>query len=428
MEECILRSFVPVLFILCLQACAGVALAEPSTATTQVEKLLSSGRYQLIDQMEKEIRASKQVDDEDRPALSVLYRALAGVNLGSDAAWRARRQLLEKWRDADGDSFIPKLVLANHYYYYAWWLRSTQVGPKLSRAQVDGFRANLRESFWLASSITFSADDDPAWWELMLWLGVAQGWPKLLFNQTYSHAVALRPDYFLYHLAKAQYVSARWYGSREEFVAYVDAVTEKYGKDFGDRLYGRLQWNLRLPNMFDSGQASWPKTRQSYEAIVKAWPTRRNNKEFAELACMAKDWKFAANSIAAMDPPVTVDEKNGLYLRQCKREADGYNAVAIKRPAEAPAITNAATKKSSPVPAHWAQPEANEQDVPAEKEHVSDAAEIAAVAGDKVPYEKQRNAVLDVAKRNPAIISMIDARKIRLLEKDLAQVILLVAT
>ena len=426
MEECVVRWMIVVLCGVSFATCAADHKGPATEA--KVVRLLTQGRYKQIDRMERHLRTSNAINDEDQPALYTFYKALAGSGMKTEAKWDERLKLLEKWKDEDTESYVPTLALAKYYYFYGWWLRSTRAASALSKRQVTGFQNNLRESLRLADSITAQAYDDPAWYGLILWLGVAQGWPKPAFDQMYDKAVAVRPDYLPLLYAKATYLSARWYGSDQEFAAYVDYASQKYGRYFGNRLYGRLQYSLQIDEMFDTGQADWEKTKQSYAAIVSAYPTRRSHKEFAELACMAEDWEVAAKNLAAMNPRVSTDEGSGLYLWRCELYAKQYTeAIANRSAAEVKASVEKINDRSSDIGLRWQRPAITLDAPTKEGESIADAAKIAAVASDRVSYRMRRDIVFDVAKHDPAVISLMDEHQIELLERDFAAVVYQVA-
>lgn len=186
---------------------------------------------------------------------------------------------------------------------------------------MDRFRQSNDEANALLSSVAETAKQHPAYWELLLRLGVPRATPLIEFNALYSQATLLRPDYLPYHGTKAQYLQRRWHGSHRAYNNHIDYSVEKYAPIFDDRLYGRLQNWTRTQTMFDSGRSDWQRTKLSFEEIIAFKPTPRNHFQFARLACIARDWSTMMNQLsAAKIEPTNLEWSSGHYNR-CRDEA-----------------------------------------------------------------------------------------------------------
>ncbi|MBD3648172.1 MAG: DUF4034 domain-containing protein, partial [Pseudomonadales bacterium] len=273
-------------------------------------ELLFEKNFIELSRVEAELQSNRELSDRDLTELDRFYREVGGYRLSSEEAWQSRKELIFEWIEAQPESDAAILALGLHYYRYGWYLRGTSVRNKLDMTQVVPFADYMGRALKRALSVSSDATKNPAWWQLILGIAVAQGWPQPIFNVTYERAVERFPWYLPYHLFKSQYVSQRWYGSHESLAEFTESSAKRFPEYFGNRMYARLQWHMRLNDMFENGQTKWPLVRDSFQSIVAKYPERQNYMEFAILACLARDGRTLKELMPLVAPPPTPTEWN----------------------------------------------------------------------------------------------------------------------
>ncbi len=91
--------------------------------------------------------------------------------------------------------------------------------------------------------------------------------------------------------ARANFLLPRWYGKPGEWEKVAEDAIEAQGPS-GAETYARVI-TYRSPfygNLFSETKASWTKTRQGYEDMIKHFPgSMRNLNNYCRLACLAGD-------------------------------------------------------------------------------------------------------------------------------------------
>lgn len=361
---------------------------------------------------ERILRESTATTPTDIPLLHVFYRKLGGDQFDSEAEWLARAALLEAWMNQN-KSDASKIALAYHLYRYGWWIRGTKSASGTFDNRMDRFRENLDDAQSLLISIANSSADNPAYWELMLYLGTARSIPRLQFEAYYAIAALQRPDYFPIHAAKAQFLEVRWHGSNRQFRQFVDDASVKFDPIFEGRLLGRLEHFSRSRDMFSSGRSNLSKIAESFERIFEKDDDPENYFQMAKLACIAQDWVMTETNLVRADSRPTPAQWPTDHFEYCAKEA---NSSGI-------GLTIGELRERSDLKLA----DAHIPEIEVEIDAAQDAATIAELANDQTQYSDLLKAVNEIAERNPKVLRLLDDHSILLLEKDLERILLTIA-
>jgi hypothetical protein len=277
-------------------ACNDGSLISPAAATVnEVSALLHHRDFAKLNQLAEKYRVEKSLGEDGKPNLLGFYSGVSNAiaNCGdvkqSEKQWTDHRKLLLDWRKVSPNAVAPTLALAQFMTAYAWHARGsgysstvTQDGQKLFDERIEEAKAQLQK-------MDADARNNPEWYVGMLKVALAQGWDKPDFDALFREAIAKFPTYYPLYNHKASFYNPKWYGSNEEFQAFLNATVQATAPELGETMYARLEASQGEREMFRTGQADWKRMAAGLDRINKDFPGPWNLNVYAKYACFASD-------------------------------------------------------------------------------------------------------------------------------------------
>jgi hypothetical protein len=292
-------------------------------ATDEHLALLMSRAYDKIDRAAEEARAKQLSLSDGQPVLTAIYAGAAGCACGNrltDELWQVRKQRLEEWLKLKPDSTTARLSRAAFLVKYAWMARGGGYANTVNPEGWKLFRERMEEGRKALESLDAKTKRDAGWYEMMLDVGLSQGWPRDKYDAIFFEAVEKYPYYTPFYFSRMQFHSPRWYGTAEEAKRVADDAVERTRSRWGEILYTRLNWAMMDYQMFRNGQADWPRMKTGFEQLVKAYPDPWNVNNFGKFACLARDYRTLSALLPKIgDTPIVLAWENDInYFQQCR--------------------------------------------------------------------------------------------------------------
>ncbi len=260
-------------------------------------QLLLRGDFNEVEDALLYARDLSRKSADGQPILGAFYLGVGGCvkylcDRLSENEWADKLALLYKWKRDYPSSVAAHLSIVLHHIGHGWSVRGSGYRKTVSPHQWDVFHKKVNAAFVLLGEVGDKAKQDPAWFEAMLSIGLAQQWEEARYSRIYHEGIALYPAYLPIHFWASAYFSPRWYGSVEKLNKFVtDAVDNRNTKKaIGDgSLYARIHGNLWTNKMFMNGQTVWFTMKESFRQMIDFYPTRWNINNFAKFSCIAGD-------------------------------------------------------------------------------------------------------------------------------------------
>ena len=288
-----MRTTLLILCVLATSAAAQSISPRPlQRATDDHLALLMSRAYDSLDQAADEARAKELALSDGQPLLAAIYAGAIGCACGNqltDELWQVRKQRLEEWAKRNPQSTTARLALAAFPVKYAWMARGGGYSQTVSPEGWKLFSQRMEEGRKSLLAVNGKARQDAGWYEMMLDVGLAQGWPHEKYDALFSEAVEKYPYYTPFYFSRMNFYDERWYGSAEESKRVMDEAVARTRERWGEILYARLNWLMADDMMFATGRTDWPRMKSGFEQLVKEYPDPWNVHNFAKFACYASD-------------------------------------------------------------------------------------------------------------------------------------------
>jgi hypothetical protein len=287
--------------------------------------LLRSGDFQGLETLAANLRAKSLLLSDGQPALSGFYAGVSKcVEMGcgdermAPEDWQAHQELLARWALKFPDSITAKTATAMYWKEYGWFARGVGYANTVSQDQWATFKSRVEKARTLFEAIRTRKDRDAAWYDGMLSVALAQGWPDTAFDEIYEEGIGRFPGYLPLYFAKAAQVSPRWGGSQSAYSRYVDSVVKATSKDMGETMYARLNWSSWSPSMFVDGQADWPRMKRGFDRLTRDYPDPWNINAYAKFSCLAGDVLTLKQLLAKIGQTPILDQWGSMgFYSQC---------------------------------------------------------------------------------------------------------------
>lgn len=203
-------------------------------------------------------------------------------DIGEEKDWRPWFQKIDEWREEFPDSITLPVVLARGWLDYA---------AESHDQTSDDAVQNARTVLELAANLPAR---DPHWYAAMEEVAVRAKWASEDFDKLLNEAAAAEPTYYNYYQIAAEYAFGHdWDRGTLDRVAEKAAALDP---DEGRAAYARTVWFMEnhQSNVFADTTVTWPKLRQGFLDMQKAYPNSRwNTNAFCRYAVLAKDRETA---------------------------------------------------------------------------------------------------------------------------------------
>lgn len=247
--------------------------------------------YRNLEAASVEAHSPSSVIGDGQPRLAAIYMGTAGCVCGdsrTEGRWNLRGERLREWTKNYPNSVTARVALAWYPVKLGWTVRGTGYANTVSPEAWKQFYKYLDEARGALNGLDADAKNDPGWFEAMLEIANAQGWPREQYEALYEQARRKHPDYLPIYFAAANHHSPKWGGSIEDLQTFIDRATEATRPRLGETLYARLVWS-EWRTLGDT-PIDWQRMKAGFERIVRDYPDPWNINNYAQFACSNQDW------------------------------------------------------------------------------------------------------------------------------------------
>ncbi|MES2296256.1 MAG: hypothetical protein V4582_04400 [Pseudomonadota bacterium] len=256
--------------------------------------MLQDGNFTQLDALAEHYRQGNVRDTDGAQKIARFYESLGADENDGDMhtepspAWENRARLIAKWKMAAPASITAKLAEATFFLRYGQYARGYYASDRVSAAARQLHKERIAKALALLEAMPGVASKDPQWYGLALEIGLAQEWTRQKFDAMYAKAIARFPDQLIYYYTAATFNSSRYFGSREQFNAYVESAVKTTEARMGQEMYTRLQF-LRMSD----DPIDWSRMKLGFDAILLRYPNNFTRNNYAKYACEQGDYVTA---------------------------------------------------------------------------------------------------------------------------------------
>lgn len=285
-----------------LKADEGPVSRDISKFTAEIRGAFDEGRYDELEKIADELRASQATFGNGSWKIFQFYSALNQDERAGDEQWTADWERFLKWAEQYPQSVTPRIALASFLNSYAWKARSAGYADSVTDAQWKLFRERLEKSSEALMAARKLGTKDPMFYTAAGTLALGQGWPPEMYDALVKEGMATFPTYWSIPVKRAYSLLPRWYGEPGDWEKFAEQAS-KFPGGLGDETYARIVDYLVdfYGNIFKETSASWPQTKAGLEIMRQKYPESKTIiNASAKIACLAGDRELAKEMFAQM--------------------------------------------------------------------------------------------------------------------------------
>lgn len=281
---------------------------DPIELAFRAAKLKTRQAYnnRQFDDLEAEaqrLRAGKERSASGSWKIVQFYDALDCADNEPESMWQLHDRIHREWIAAKPTSITARVAYASFLSSYAWQARGGGYADTVTERGWQLFRERLAASRKVLLEARSLDEKDPYWWMEALTVALGQGWDAEQYKVLVDEAHAFEPQFWGYDTSRAYSLLPRWHGEPGDWEAFAEETAAR-PDGLGIELYARIVMRLRgfYENVFRETKASWPKTREGLQALLKKHPESIGIlSEAALLATMAEDRAMARELFDRLD-------------------------------------------------------------------------------------------------------------------------------
>lgn len=295
-------------------------------AADMVHQLIEQKNYKKLDELyDKYLRERTETPDRIT-ALSTFFKGISqpfnhcAKSGKTDEEWGAHKSSLVAWIESAPRSNAAKLALAHHTINEGWRARGNGPASTVSEASQKSFQRHIASAKSQFDALAEIGGNNPAWYEGMLNIGLAQGWSSETVDALYANAAKVDPYYIDIHYAYTNFNTPQWHGSGERLRKSIDRSTELTRQRLGQTMYARLHWSHhQSTDLFKTGGVSWEKMKTGFNDYLEIYSDDKTRNTYAVFACYAEDTKLLKQQLALLgdrvDPEKYGTQKQYAYCK-----------------------------------------------------------------------------------------------------------------
>lgn len=260
-----------------------------------IRQAFNNRRFDELEAQAAELRASKATFDNGTWKIVSFYDAFDCSRKEPESMWQLHDSIYKAWIAAKPDSITARVAYAQYLTNYAWFARGGGYASTVGADKWPLFRNRLAAAKEVLEKAKELPEKDPVFWLTGLTVALGQGWPRNTFELLHEEAIRFEPTFWHYDSAAAVYLLPRWHGKKGDWEDYLDKTAVRANASEAE-IYARVVLSTMsyYDHIFRETKASWPKTREGLEAILKKHPNSITiTSRAALLATMAEDREFA---------------------------------------------------------------------------------------------------------------------------------------
>lgn len=263
--------------------------------------LFQQEKFQEIDRLASEVRASKARFPGGYWKVHIIYLALAqpssGLNASEDV-WNQHLARLERWKQQFPSSITARIALAESYNNYGWKARG---GGYADQVADDGWRLlaeRARKGREILEDAKTLPEKCPEWFAAMITIARTEEWDADKLGALFQQAIAFEPDYYYYYRMMADSLLPKWGGEEGDSAQFAEAVANHIGGKKGDLTYYEIATTIicACDNEHGLNGMSWPRIKSGYQALTELYGTSISHlNEMAMMAFRAGEFDYSSS-------------------------------------------------------------------------------------------------------------------------------------
>jgi hypothetical protein len=246
-----------------------------------------------LDRLLKKWNRPEQRDGNGEWKLDSFRRVLGNSCEGN---WKGCIERIQRWRKSNPKSTSAVIAEASYWIAYAWNIRGGKYNASTDAVAVKVFGERMKRAEQVLKDTKQFASDNPLWYETYMDVAVGTKRNVQFTAKLFAEGIHRHPHFQSLYLGMANYWSPVHDGKPDwakvdEVIGNAVALTAiTDGISNYARLYKRVNDHQKLEfDLFQDSLASWPKMRDSFDELIKRYPSTENINEFASYACQAED-------------------------------------------------------------------------------------------------------------------------------------------
>ncbi|MRR07565.1 MAG: DUF4034 domain-containing protein [Deltaproteobacteria bacterium] len=291
-----------------------------------VQALLYTKRFAELETLAGRLRAAKERFPEGHWKLMYFYWAFKKPLGNRPNKWDRHFKVLEQWRQAFPQSVTARIATAEAWLSYGWEARGEGYASSVSDQGWELLKERVAKAYALVKDAPVKGEPDcPGRYDLLLTIGKVEGWPPERYIGTFQAAVRCEPEYIQFYASTMDYLSPKWQGDEESWIAFIEQADTIAGKPESRELYARLMVGMWRDTWtsYDDLRVSWTKMKKGYRDMERRFPgSQYNLNNFAKFACVAGDAEVGRELFQKIGdaPYFDVWDRKGLDFEQCRKK------------------------------------------------------------------------------------------------------------
>lgn len=210
--------------------------------------------------------------------------------------WKGDLQRIQKWRAFNPKSAGAAIAEARYWVAYAWHIRGRETGKDADPVALRAFGQRMKRAEKVLKESRQFAADNPLWYEAYLDVAVSSKHDGKFIESLLNEGLRKYPYFQPLYLDMAKYWAPRsgenadWQKVDVLINKAVNLTMDIDGISNYALLYAQLSDLQKFEfDLFQDSPVSWIKMRESFQDLVKRYPSADNLNEFAAFACRAGD-------------------------------------------------------------------------------------------------------------------------------------------
>lgn len=210
--------------------------------------------------------------------------------------WKGDLQRIKRWREFNSKSAGAAIAEAKYWVSYAWHIRGNETTTQADPVALRVFGERMRRAEQVLKDAREFAADNPLWYEAYLDIAAATRRDEKFTEALFNEAIRRHPYFQPLYLGMSRYWApysgdtADWKKVDDVIKQAVSNTADMDGTGNYALLYAQISDVQKLEfDLFQDSRVSWEKMRDSFEDLVKRYPSNDNLNEFAAFACRAND-------------------------------------------------------------------------------------------------------------------------------------------
>lgn len=262
--------------------------------------LIKAKKYDEIETVAQGLLQSKAMLPDGKWLLTTFFESVAELpdEQSTPENWKAKLVALQGWQQARPNSRLARLAVTDCWVDGAWMARGNGNRDTIATTA----RQDMRQRLGQAAELLLQEKNDTLWTPLYVYtfhlFSQLAGIEGPDYDRVIERSLKFYPAYSEAVFSKAVHIQPRWYGEPGQWEAFVAKQADAVGGIEGDILYARVLWRLqRLLNYratWKETNASWPRTKRGFRALLKRYPHSLATAHAAFiLSTQAGDYPFA---------------------------------------------------------------------------------------------------------------------------------------